>query len=268
MLVEGAASPHERSRLAGVLVDALWLTGAAEAAASVAREVAGGDPPGVAAARAARDGVAAAEQVVSWARRGAHGVTAFERCFAIAALIACDELVAARAAIDRCTRVATACGGWVIARNLSRSGTALGPSLLPSTVGAGRNLMDALGALFGGYAGDDGPIDLLDLALGEQPAEPAQRFRMPPQHQAPRGIAVESVGQRRRPRQPEAQQWKPVLEVRAAARPGMHRDAGGRPGRRFVLNLYSSAPREGLRESSRNATIPSSCARRRGPALF
>src|SRR2546423_51862 len=108
--VLGAASPHERSRLAGVLVDALWLTGAAEAAASVAREVAGSDPPGVAAARAARDGVAAAEQVVSWARRGAHGVTAFERCFAIAALIACDELVAARAAIDRCTRVATACG--------------------------------------------------------------------------------------------------------------------------------------------------------------
>ena len=108
--VLGAASLHERSRLAGVLVDALWLTGRAEAAASVAREVAGGDPPGVAAARAARDGVAAAEQVVSWARRGAHAVTAFERCLAIAALIACDELVAARAEIDRCTRVATACG--------------------------------------------------------------------------------------------------------------------------------------------------------------
>ncbi len=75
-------------------------------------------------------------------------------------------------------------------------------------------------------AGDDRPVDLLDLALREQPAEAAQRFRVAAEDKAPRSVAVEPVGQGRRPRQAEAQQRQPVFEMRPAGRPGMHRDAG------------------------------------------
>src|SRR3954471_9569648 len=49
---------------------------------------------------------------------------------------------------------------------------------------------------------------------------------MSAKHQAARGVAVESMRQRRRPRQPEAQQREPVLEMRPAARPGMDRNPG------------------------------------------
>src|SRR5437763_483943 len=71
-----------------------------------------------------------------------------------------------------------------------------------------------------GDAGDDRPVDLLDLALGEQPPEPAQCLRMAAEYQAARGVAVEAVGEGGRMRQAEAQERKPVLKMRPAARPG------------------------------------------------
>ncbi len=77
-----------------------------------------------------------------------------------------------------------------------------------------------------GTAGNDRPIDLLDLALGKQPAEAAQRLRMAAEHQTAAGVAVEPMRQGRRPRQTEAQRVEPGFEIGAAARTGMHRDAG------------------------------------------
>ena len=71
-----------------------------------------------------------------------------------------------------------------------------------------------------------GPVDLLDLAGGEQPAQPRQGLAVTAEHQAAAGVAVEPVGQRRRLGQPEAQGVEVLLEVGAAARSGMHRHAG------------------------------------------
>ena len=76
----GAAAPDERPRMAAELVDALWLTGAAEAALALACQSESGAPPGLAAARAARDGARPAADVVRLARKGLEGATAFERC--------------------------------------------------------------------------------------------------------------------------------------------------------------------------------------------
>ena len=76
------------------------------------------------------------------------------------------------------------------------------------------------------HARDDRPIHLLDPPLGEQRPEPPQRLLVPPEHENARRVAVEPVRQRRRLRQPEAQQREPVFEVRPAARPGMHRNPG------------------------------------------
>ena len=76
----------------------------------------------------------------------------------------------------------------------------------------------------GGLALDDGPIDLLDLPAGEQRAEPPQRLRMPAEHQAAAGVAVEPMGERRRVRQAEAQLIEAAFEIRTAAGAGMHRN--------------------------------------------
>ena len=51
-----AGAPHQRPQLVAQLVDALWLTGGADAALSLARQTAGAEPPGIAAAWAARAG--------------------------------------------------------------------------------------------------------------------------------------------------------------------------------------------------------------------
>ena len=106
----GAAAPDERPRIAAELVDALWLTGAAEAALALACQSESGAPPGLAAACAARDGARPAADVVRLAQKGLEGATAFERCSAVAALIACDEVSGARRALASVTGPAAARG--------------------------------------------------------------------------------------------------------------------------------------------------------------
>jgi DNA-binding CsgD family transcriptional regulator len=104
------AAPREREGTAAQLVDAFWLTGAVDAALAIARSTAETEPSGIAAARAARDGALAASDIVHAASDGVRGATGFERACAIAALIACDELEAARAAVAVCARAATVRG--------------------------------------------------------------------------------------------------------------------------------------------------------------
>jgi DNA-binding CsgD family transcriptional regulator len=104
-----ASPPRERDQTTAELVDALWLTGAADRALALTGE-SGTEPPGLAAARAARAGTRPAREVASLARRGVAGATAFERCLAIAALIACDELDEARGALAALARSAAARG--------------------------------------------------------------------------------------------------------------------------------------------------------------
>ena len=105
-----AAAPDERPRIAAELVDAMWLTGAAEAALALARQSESGHPRGLAAACAAREGALPAADVIRLAQEGLEGVTAFERCSAVAALIACDELAGARRALACLTGTAGARG--------------------------------------------------------------------------------------------------------------------------------------------------------------
>ncbi len=104
------AEPHDRPRIAAELVDALWLSGRADAALALMREIAGVEPQGLAAALAARDGSLPAPEIARLARAGIDGSTAFERCLATAALIACDELEAARAGLHSLARLAASRG--------------------------------------------------------------------------------------------------------------------------------------------------------------
>ena len=104
------AEPHDRPRMAAELVDALWLSDRADAALALMREIAGVEPQGLAAAQAARDGSLPAPEIARLARAGIDGSTAFERCLATAALIACDELEAARAGLDSNARLAASRG--------------------------------------------------------------------------------------------------------------------------------------------------------------
>src|SRR5215472_9036334 len=122
---------------------------------------------------------------------------------------------------------------------------------------------------------DDGPIDVFGLAAREQCAEAAQRLRMPAKDEATGGVAVETMRERRRMRQTEAQLIKRALEVGTPARPGMHGDP-----RRFVehedqpvaiedalgephKSPYSAASRlAGARKRSRNASHSSAPKRR------
>jgi DNA-binding CsgD family transcriptional regulator len=120
-----AAGPPERPAIMNQLVDALWLTGAADAAFSLARKATGGDPAGIAAALAARAGSLPGPEIVSLAATGANGATAFERCMAISALIACDELDAARQALDACVETASVRGGAAELAMLERLRTRL-----------------------------------------------------------------------------------------------------------------------------------------------
>ena len=120
-----AATPHERPRITSQLIDALWLTGGVDAAIVLAAQTAGGEPAGIAAARAAREGSLAAADVVRAAAIGVRGETAFERCCAIAALIACDELAQARRSLDACTRTAVTRGADAELAMLARLRTRL-----------------------------------------------------------------------------------------------------------------------------------------------
>ena len=55
----------------------------------------------------------------------------------------------------------------------------------------------------------------------------SKRLAVPSQHQASRGVLVEPVGERRRPRQAVAQGVEMVFEAAAALRPAVHRHPGG-----------------------------------------
>ena len=70
------AAPHAREGLAAQLVDALWHTGAVDAALVLARRTADAEPPGIAAARAAQDGALPAGEIVRAASIGVRGATA------------------------------------------------------------------------------------------------------------------------------------------------------------------------------------------------
>lgn len=119
-----AAAPGEQPRLAGELVDALWLTGSADAAVALARD-GGEEPAGLAAATAAREGSLPAGEVARLAREGLSGPTAFERCCALAALIACDELDDARSALTTLTAPAAGRGAAAELAMLGRLRTRL-----------------------------------------------------------------------------------------------------------------------------------------------
>src|SRR5438270_1055473 len=80
---------------------------------------------------------------------------------------------------------------------------------------------------FGWAILNDGPIDFLHRPAGEQRAQPPQRLRVPPQHQTAAGVAIETVRERRRVRQAEAQLVELAFEIGTAAGAGMH----GNPGR-------------------------------------
>jgi DNA-binding CsgD family transcriptional regulator len=112
------AFARERDRLAAELADALWLGGNADAALDVLRRATGELPPGVAAAAAARKGAAPAATIVGLARAGVRGATAFERCCAVAALIACDEPDAAGSALAEHESAATAAGARAELRSI------------------------------------------------------------------------------------------------------------------------------------------------------
>ena len=69
---------------------------------------------------------------------------------------------------------------------------------------------------------DDGPIRFVDVAGLEQPAELRERLMMAAKHEAPGGIAVEPVRQRRRARQSEPQRVEMVFQALAAFGTAMH----------------------------------------------
>jgi DNA-binding CsgD family transcriptional regulator len=100
----------ERGRLVTELADALWLAGDAEAALDVIAGPAGKLPAGIAAADGARRGAMPATTIAALARAGVGGATALERCCAVAALIACDELEDASGALVQHEAAATAAG--------------------------------------------------------------------------------------------------------------------------------------------------------------
>jgi DNA-binding CsgD family transcriptional regulator len=113
LLREALAVPaltREHDRLVTELADAYWLAGDPGAALDVIRGARGELPPGVAAAEAARSGDAPAATIVGLAHAGLGGATAFERCCAVAALIACDESDAARSALAERETTATSAG--------------------------------------------------------------------------------------------------------------------------------------------------------------
>ena len=99
--------PREKARLTHELIDALWLSGDPDAALALQRESDEGHPPGVRAATATREGSLPVPDVVSLARKGLTGPTAFERSCAVAALIACDELDEAERTLPEHVEVAT-----------------------------------------------------------------------------------------------------------------------------------------------------------------
>ena len=81
--------------------------------------------------------------------------------------------------------------------------------------------------VFGRAALDHRPVALADRAGLEQLAQCGQRLAVAAEHQAARGLAVEPVGERRSPRQPEAQRAEMVLQALAALGAAVDRDAGG-----------------------------------------
>jgi DNA-binding CsgD family transcriptional regulator len=110
----------QRERLTAELVDALWLGGDPDAALDALSGPAGELPVGVAAADAARLGAAPASTIARLARAGVGGATAFERCSAVAALIACDEHEAARRALAEHESNARAAGASAELRSITR----------------------------------------------------------------------------------------------------------------------------------------------------
>ena len=72
--------------------------------------------------------------------------------------------------------------------------------------------------VLGGTTLDHGPVGLSDPTTLEQSAKLRQSLAVAAEHQAPRGIAVQAVCQRRRARQPEPQRAEMILQAFAAPR--------------------------------------------------
>ncbi len=70
---------------------------------------------------------------------------------------------------------------------------------------------------------DHRPVGLADAAAGEQPPETREGLAVTAEDQAAAGVAIEPVGEGRRPRQTEAQAVEIVLEIGAAAGSGVDR---------------------------------------------
>ena len=77
-----------------------------------------------------------------------------------------------------------------------------------------------------GRAFDDGEIGLADLALLEQEPQPLQRLVVASEDEAAGGVAIEPMREGRIARQAEAKMMERGLEIFAALRPLVHRDAG------------------------------------------
>ena len=72
--------------------------------------------------------------------------------------------------------------------------------------------------VLGGTTLHHGPVGLSDPTTLEQSAKLRQSLAVAAEHQAPRGIAVQAVCQRRRARQPEPQRAEMILQAFAAPR--------------------------------------------------
>ena len=77
-----------------------------------------------------------------------------------------------------------------------------------------------------GRAFDDGEICLADLALLEQEAQLFKRLVVTSEDEAAGGVAIEPMREGRIARQAEAEMMERGLEIFAALRPLVHRDAG------------------------------------------
>jgi hypothetical protein len=74
---------------------------------------------------------------------------------------------------------------------------------------------------------DDGPVDLLDAAGGEELALAGEGLAVAAEDEAAAGVAVEAVGEAGAAGEAEAERVEVVLQVRAALRAGVDGQAGG-----------------------------------------
>jgi hypothetical protein len=77
------------------------------------------------------------------------------------------------------------------------------------------------------FALDHGPVNLLHLRRGKEPAQTPHRLGVTREQQAAAGVAVEAMHQTRPFPVSEAQRIEVALETIRRAWPGMHREARG-----------------------------------------